>query len=382
MIWRRMLKSVVEGHRNSVVDMNKIRNQVRVAERGERKVRVATWNFSGICSQRKQKEVAGVLVKNNIDVCAGQESWEKEESKISVDGYKWFGKPRQGSSGSKRGEGGVGFLVKECLASGVELIKDVNYEESMWIKVKGERGRKTLFLGCVYMPTDSENVSFIESSYSALKEDVLRMKERGQVVLLGDFNATVGKSSELDDVIGMFGEGKCNASGNRLISFLNEVELVVCNGREFTVEPQWTRARPSLKQKSIIDYIVTNSNLLQVSGSVQVDTVDIGKSDHFLVWMELGRTVKTTKQQKRVIKKWRIERFQDEEVRQKYQEALNVEVDGFQGRVRQWKTQGLRGSELVKVVVQDWEETVKRVASKEIGEKGDSVWQSGEVVGC
>ena len=244
----------------------------------------------------------------------------------------------------------MGFLVKECLASGVELIKDVNYEESMWIKVKGERGRKTLFLGCVYMPTDSENVFVIESSYSALKEDVLRMKERGQVVLLGDFNARVGKSSELDDVIGMFGERKCNASGNRLISFLNEVELVVCNGREFTVEPQRTRARPSLKQKSIIDYIVTNSNLLQVSGSVQVDTVDIGKSDHFLVWMELGRTVKTTKQQKRVIKKWCIERFQDEEVRQKYQEALNVEVDGFQGRVRQWKTQGLRGSELVKVV--------------------------------
>ena len=57
--------------------MNKIGNQVRVAERGERKVRVA-WNFYGICSERKQKEVAGVLKKNNIDVCAGQESWEEE----------------------------------------------------------------------------------------------------------------------------------------------------------------------------------------------------------------------------------------------------------------------------------------------------------------
>ena len=86
-------------------------------------------------------------------------------------------------------------MVKECLASAVELIKDVNYEESMWIKVKGERGRTTLFLGCVYMPTDSENVSIIESSYDELKEDVLGMKERGQVVLLGDFNARVGKSS-------------------------------------------------------------------------------------------------------------------------------------------------------------------------------------------
>ena len=59
--------------------------------------------------------------------------------------------------------------------------------------------------------------------------------------------------------------------------------------------------------------------------------------------MELGRTVKTAKQQKRVIKKWDIEQFQDEEVRQKYEEALSVEVDGFQERVLQWKTQGLRG---------------------------------------
>ena len=49
---------------------------------------------------------------------------------MSVDGYKWFGKSRQGSSGSRRGEGGVGVLVKECLASGVELIKDVNNEKS------------------------------------------------------------------------------------------------------------------------------------------------------------------------------------------------------------------------------------------------------------
>ena len=165
------------------------------------------------------------------------------------------------------------------------------------------------------------------------------MKGRGQVVLLVDFYARVGKSSELDDVIhvGMFGEGKCNASSSRLFSILNEVELVVCNGPEFTVE------LTSLKQKSIIDYIVTDYNLLQVSGSVQVDTMDMEKSDHFLVWMELGRTVKTAKQQKRVIKKWDIEQFQDEEVRQKYEEVLSVEVDGFQERVLQWKTQGLRG---------------------------------------
>ena len=93
---------------------------------------------------------------------------------VSVDGYKRFRKPRQSSSESRRGEGGVGFLAKECFASGVELIEDVNYKETMWIQFKGEIGRNTLFLSCVYMPTNS-NVSVIESSYStsALKEDVL-----------------------------------------------------------------------------------------------------------------------------------------------------------------------------------------------------------------
>ena len=61
------------------------------------------------------------------------------------------------------------------------------------------------------------------------------------------------------------------------------------------LEPEWTRVRPSLKQKSIIDYIITDPQLMAVSGNVRVDNTDIGCSDHFLVWMELGRTTKNFK---------------------------------------------------------------------------------------
>ena len=41
----------------------------------------------------------------------------------------------------------------------------------------------------------------------------------------------MGKSTDVDDVIGIFGEDTCNRSGNKLISFLNELELVICNGK-------------------------------------------------------------------------------------------------------------------------------------------------------
>ena len=82
------------------------------------------------------------------------------------------------------------------------------------MKVRGERGRSALYIGCVYMPTDSTSVAVVESCYGRLKKDVLSFREKGQVVLLGDFNALIGRSVEVDDVIGMFGEDTCNASGN------------------------------------------------------------------------------------------------------------------------------------------------------------------------
>ena len=209
----------------------------------------------------------------------------------------------------------------------------------------------------------------IDDSYSLLKEDVLTFKQKGKVILLGDFNARVGKSSEVDDVIGMFGEETCNASGNKLISFLNEVELVVCNGRKLVVDPEWTRVRPSLKQRSIIDYIITDGDSRKASGDVHVDSSDIGCSDHFLVWMELGRACKLTKSRRRIIKKWCLDRFEVEDVRSNYQKALEKEVKGFSESIRQKMSKGLKGHALVGEVLREWESIVNRVAKREVGKK-------------
>ena len=74
-----------------------------------------------MCSERKQKEISEVLKSVKVDIVAGQETWERN------DGYKW---PRIDQN-SRRGEGGVGFLVCECIAEEVEFIRDVRYEESV-----------------------------------------------------------------------------------------------------------------------------------------------------------------------------------------------------------------------------------------------------------
>ena len=173
----------------------------------------------------------------------------------------------------------------------------------------------------------------------------------------------------MDDVIGMFGEENCNASGNRLISFFNEVELVICNGRQLVAEPEWTRVRPSLNQRSVIDYIITDTQLMKESGVVQVDSTDIGESDHFLVWLELGRTTKCIKKGKRVIRRWHLDRFVDDEVKAKYRDALRAEVNGFSESIKHRVENGMNGSNLVNEVLEEWERIVNRVAKTEVGEK-------------
>ena len=82
------------------------------------------------------------------------------------------------------------------------------------------------------MPTESSAAAVIEDGYERLREDVLEYQQKGRVVLLG------GKSTDVDDVIVFFGEDTCNRSGNKLISFLNELELVICNGRRCVSEPE------------------------------------------------------------------------------------------------------------------------------------------------
>ena len=114
------------------------------------------------------------------------------------------------------------------------------------------------------------------------------------------------------------------------------------------LEPEWTRVRPSLKQKSII---ITDLQLMAVSWNVHVDNTDIGCSDHFLVWMELAKNFK----KKCVIRRWHLERFEEDEVKLWYQNALKAEVHGFSESVKRNLEGGMKGHDLVNEVLMEWE---------------------------
>ena len=63
-------------------------------------LRIGTWNFQGLCNDRKALEIGDVLRKIHVDIIGSQESWELESSKfLCLHAHKWFGKPREGIKG-------------------------------------------------------------------------------------------------------------------------------------------------------------------------------------------------------------------------------------------------------------------------------------------
>jgi hypothetical protein len=282
---------------------------------------IGTWNVEGLNSACKQQEIGCMLLSRGLHIVAVQESHERVSSCIAVPGFRWFGRPRIG-----RSKGGVGFLVSLALVPEVQIVDSVLHPESVWLQLRGHRGQRELYLGCVYMPPVAANVE--EKHYDALLDDVAGFQRRGQVMVLGDFNARVGSSTCAFDVIGQYGEDHCNPNGKRLIQLLHASDMYALNGRVRCPHPAWTRCRLSRGEQSIIDYVLADSDTLSSHPVLHVSPADV--SDHYLVHVLLThRATLHRPLPRRSRVRFRVERLRDDDVRLAYMSALQSHTASF-----------------------------------------------------
>ncbi|CAB1119768.1 unnamed protein product [Ectocarpus sp. CCAP 1310/34] len=117
----------------------------KISNREKRKLRVGSWNVCGFArSERKRLEIVDQVEQSDLDVVGIQETWELKDGDVvsKLGKYRWVGKARKGLDPKKRGEGGVGFLVKEHLFDVVEVVVKTEFEETLWLKIPGERSEK------------------------------------------------------------------------------------------------------------------------------------------------------------------------------------------------------------------------------------------------
>ena len=181
------------------------------------------------------------------------------------------------NKGNDKKQGGVGFLIHKKLKGNIEEFHATsNRVASVTIRISK---RYKIRIIQVYAPTSVSSQEELEEFYDDLQTE-MRHKKTHYNVIMGDFNAKVGKGDE--DCVGSFGYGVRNDRGDDLINFATAHGFKIMNTYyKKKKNRRWTWHSPNFETFNEIDYILVDKNNIvknfEVLNKVNVD------SDHRMI---------------------------------------------------------------------------------------------------
>ena len=179
--------------------------------------------------------------------------------------------------------GGHAIFIRKNIDAEVNVVCDRIQYGVVWIKISNPKKQKGLHVAFVYLPpsasnyyTQVEGVSFDEHM-KTLQQDIAMFQEKGQVIVMGDFNSRIGRLNEWDlldphirrhyDTHGVKDrrskDNVINNAGRRLISLCEGTGIYILNGRSGR-DRHGSISFRSLggMGKSVIDYAMVSRDLI------------------------------------------------------------------------------------------------------------------------
>jgi len=241
--------------------------------------------------ERRSALVSKELQRYDLDIVALSETRLADKGQLSElsGGYTFFWSGKE--EGCRR-ESGVAFAVRTTLLSSLEEIPCGVSDRIITMRLPLINGRFVTLVS-VYAPTmdaaEDEKLDF----YLSLREIVRRIPLADKVIILGDFNARVGRDFETWTVMGKHGVGKCNSNGLMLLQFCSEMGFYVGNTM-FQQKNKYktTWMHPGSKQWHMIDYVLVRKQDIKDISSVRVMRGAECWTDHRLVRAKFRFVVK------------------------------------------------------------------------------------------
>lgn len=252
------------------------------------KLNLCCWNVrtlldlkSSAHPERRTALVTKELQRLNIDIAALSETRLSDEDQFTEEcsGYTifWKGKPK-----GVRRDGGVGFAIKSSLISQIEQPTGIS-DRVMKLRIPLSCGRFISILS-VYAPTLQSPDDVLNCFYESLKDTIRSIPVEEKVIILGDFNARVGRDYDTWTPLGPYGVGKVNSNGFRLLEVCSELDLAITNTFFRQKEKhKVTWFHPRSKQGHLIDFIITRRRDIGDVCNVKVLRSADCDTDHKLV---------------------------------------------------------------------------------------------------
>lgn len=264
-------------------------------------VRIATWNVRSLHMPGKLDNVEAEMYRMNINILGLSEvRWTGSGQHRTDRGTIYFS---EGTDNNLR-YGVAIHLTTETAKSVIDFIP--LSDRAMIIKL--QTTHRVMNIIQVYAPTGDKQDEDVEIFYDSLDEAISLTKKGEITIVMGDFNAKIGRGAE-GDTVGMYGLGEINSRGDRLVQFCNEKSLFVSN-TFFKLHPRqlytWTSPahKPDKIVRNQIDFILMDHRFKKYVKSVKTYPGSDINSDHNPVVMALKimrfRKIKRTPNIKRI----------------------------------------------------------------------------------
>ena len=278
--------------------------------------------------ERRSALVAHELSRLNIDIAALSEVRfaDKGSLKEHGAGYTlfWSGKPSE-----ERRLSGVGLMMRNSIASQLETLPTGHSDRIMSLRLPVENNHH-LKISSIYAPTLLADPVDKASFYSDLGRLVNNTPEGDKILVLGDFNARVGRDSEAwTGVLGRHGVGNCNDNGRILLEFCTEHQLTITNTifqQKNSLKTTWMH--PRSKHWHLLDYVLVRQQDLKDVLHTRVMPSAECHNDHRLVRCKLKLQFKPKPKKKGIpIKKIRVSGLSLDETKAKLHAGLQKRFD-------------------------------------------------------
>ncbi|EFN64073.1 Craniofacial development protein 2, partial [Camponotus floridanus] len=251
-------------------------NSCRIKSKKGRDIKVGTWNVRSLYRPGAFQSMVGEVEKYGMEVVALQETRWTGEGSLNVGSYAFH------YGGSEIHSFGVGFMINKKILSAVKNVKFINERLGLLV-VQGRWYKIAIING--HAPTEDKDDEIKDGFYEELERLVDQLPNDYMKIVLGDFNAKIGKEDFFRPTIGFESlHEESNDNGVRVINFATGKNLIVKSTyfRHKNIHKQ-TWISPDGNTRNQIDHVLADkrrhTNVLDVRSYRGADC----DSDHSLV---------------------------------------------------------------------------------------------------